>query len=139
MNDTVPQLGLSRRALLRGATVVAAAGPVAVLLASEDAYAVLGDSDEGAFAGRIATRPSPRSAEIQIPGAERILVEVNSQTTIVQADGGPGTLDSFEIGDAVAVTFDPREQPSAEAGAVVSARMSPAVLGQASDLDVVRT
>lgn len=139
MTEAVPEPGLSRRELLRGVTVAAAAGPVAVLLASEDAYAALGDGDEGAFAGRIVARPSSRSAEIQIPGADRILVEVNSQTRIVEADGDPGTLDSFNVGDAVAVTFDPGEQPRAETGAVVSARMSPAVLGQASDLDVVRT
>jgi len=138
MSETVPEWGFNRRALLRSATAAAAAGPVAVLLASEDTYAALGGSDGGAFAGRIVDRPSRHSARIQIPGAERILVEVNSRTTIVEADGDPATLDSFDIGDAVAVSIDP-DQPTTKPGAVVSAWVAHAVLGEPSDLDVVRT
>lgn len=132
---------VNRRTLLRGATVVAAATPVTVFLASEDVLkasdgALKDFSESNIFAGTVLAHPSPASIEIKIPGAERVLVHATPGTTLVHADGRAATLDQYSIGQAVTVTVGPGQD--ANEGGVVSARMTPAVLGEASDLDEIR-
>jgi hypothetical protein len=124
---------INRRALLRGATGAVAGTSVAVLLA-DDAFAASGDTPS--FAGTVIAHPSPESVEIQIPCAERVSVKATSATALVHADGTRATLDDYAVGQAVAVTVDPGQASSR--GTVVSARMTPAVLGEAADLDEIR-
>ncbi|MFL5910185.1 MAG: hypothetical protein ACJ768_06405 [Gaiellaceae bacterium] len=115
------------------ATAVAASATPIVGTAEAAARSDVAPEDSNEVIGTVvASRPD--SLRIDLGDGKRSVEVVPAQSAeVVDARGGPRTLESFAVGDAVSVSLEPGTAPGD--GTLRPIRVSPAVLGRRSDVE----